>query len=487
MTHAVPFDCPTRRRRGQAVAAVDDALANAPRGTAASSRFHESFPARGGRRAGAVVNRRARRDRGGDRGRGAGGQVARARRRRAVPRSDRAARRRARLLSAGRRRGRARRADAVDAARKAGRDPGALAGVPLGVKDIFCTRGVETTCASKILRGFVPPTNRRSPERLAAAGGVMLGKLNMDEFAMGSSNENSAFKPVSNPWSLAHVPGGSSGGSAAAIARRCAPDRSAPTRAARSGSRPRCAASSASSRPTAGCRAYGVIAFASSLDHPGPFGRTVEDAAALLEVMAGADPHDATSIPTPVGQYRAAARAGREGPEPLKGMPAWRSRRILSARHGRRGRGRGARGDRRAVARGRAHRQGVAAEHEIRDRDLLSRLHRGGVVEPGALRRRSSRISRADARSLEEMYTKTRGEGFGAEPKRRIMLGTYVLRAGYYEAYYGKALRARRKIADDFTAAFAAATRSSPRRRRCRRSSSANAWAIRCRCTSPTC
>ncbi|HEY7371390.1 MAG TPA: Asp-tRNA(Asn)/Glu-tRNA(Gln) amidotransferase subunit GatA [Polyangia bacterium] len=349
-----------------------------------------------------------------------------------------------------------RRADAVDAARKDGRDPGPLAGVPLGVKDIFCTRGVETTCASKILKGFVPPYESTVTERLAAAGGVMLGKLNMDEFAMGSSNENSAVKPVKNPWSLAHVPGGSSGGSAAATAASlCAG--AIGTDTGGSIRQPAALCGVVGVKPTYGrVSRYGVIAFASSLDHPGPFGRTVEDAAALLEVMAGADDHDATSIPAPVGKYRAAARAGREGTEPLKGL--------------------------RLGVPDEYFQPGMDAEVEAAVRAAIDELGRAGarIVKVSLPNTKyaiatyylvctaeaSSNLARYDgvrhgfrasgARSLEEMYTKTRGEGFGTEPKRRIMLGTYVLRAGYYEAYYGKALRARRKIADDFQAAFAA-------------------------------
>ncbi len=348
-----------------------------------------------------------------------------------------------------------RRADAVDAARKAGRDPGALAGVPLGVKDIFCTRGVETTCASKILKGFVPPYESTVTGRLADAGAVMLGKLNMDEFAMGSSNENSAYKPVRNPWSHAHVPGGSSGGSAASIAASlCAG--SIGTDTGGSIRQPAALCGVVGMKPTYGrVSRYGVIAFASSLDHPGPFGRTVEDAAALLEVMAGPDEHDATSIPTPVGQYRAAVRAGRDGPEPLKGI--------------------------RLGVPDEYFQPGMDAEVEAAVRAAIDELARAGasIVKVSLPNTKyaiatyylvctaeaSSNLARydgvrhgyraPDARSLEEMYTRTRGEGFGTEPKRRIMLGTYVLRAGYYEAYYGKALRARRKIADDFTAAFA--------------------------------
>jgi aspartyl-tRNA(Asn)/glutamyl-tRNA(Gln) amidotransferase subunit A len=344
-----------------------------------------------------------------------------------------------------------RQADAVDAGKKAGRDPGPLAGVPLGIKDIFCTKGIETTCASKILRGFVPPYESTVTARLAAAGAVSLGKLNMDEFAMGSSTENSAFKPTRNPWSLAHVPGGSSGGSAAAVAASlCAGATGTDT----GGSirQPASLCGVVGMKPTYGrVSRYGVIAFASSLDHPGPFGRTVEDAAALLEVMAGADPLDATSIPAPVGAYRQAARAGREGLRGVRlGMPAD------------------------------YFQPGMDPEVEAAVRAAIDELARAGAtIVPVSLpntkyaiatyylictAEASSNLARYDgvkyghrtgeARSLEEMYTRTRGEGFGAEPKRRIMLGAYVLRAGYYEAYYGKALRARRKIADDFTAAF---------------------------------
>jgi aspartyl-tRNA(Asn)/glutamyl-tRNA(Gln) amidotransferase subunit A len=343
-------------------------------------------------------------------------------------------------------------ADAVDAQVKAGRDPGPLAGVPLGIKDIFCTKGIETTCASKILRGFVPPYESTVTARLAAAGSVTLGKLNMDEFAMGSSTENSAFKQARNPWSTAHVPGGSSGGSAAAVAASlCAGATGTDT----GGSirQPASLCGIVGVKPTYGrVSRYGVIAFASSLDHPGPFGRTVEDAAAFLEVMAGVDPLDATSIPAPVGAYRQAARAGREGLKGVRlGMPA------------------------------EYFQPGMDGEVEAAVRAAIEELAKAGAtVVPVSLpntkyaiatyylictAEASSNLARydgvkygqraADAKSLEDMYTRTRGEGFGAEPKRRIMLGAYVLRAGYYEAYYGKALRARRKIADDFAAAFA--------------------------------
>jgi aspartyl-tRNA(Asn)/glutamyl-tRNA(Gln) amidotransferase subunit A len=344
-------------------------------------------------------------------------------------------------------------ADAVDATVKAGRDPGPLAGVPLGIKDIFCTKGVETTCASKILKGFVPPYESTATARLAAAGAVSLGKLNMDEFAMGSSNENSAYGPVKNPWSLAHVPGGSSGGSAAAVAASlCAGATGTDT----GGSirQPAALCGVVGIKPTYGrVSRYGVVAFASSLDHPGPFARTVEDTATLLEIMAGPDPLDATSVPQPVGAYVAAARAGKS-PGGLAGVRVGVPDEYFGP--------------------------GMDAEIEAAVRAALDELARAGAkLVPVSLphtkyaiatyylictAEASSNLARYDgvkygqraegARSLEELYGRTRGEGFGREPKRRIMLGTYVLRAGYYEAYYGKALRARRKIFDDFAAAF---------------------------------
>ena len=346
-----------------------------------------------------------------------------------------------------------RRADAVDAAVKGGRDPGPLAGVPIGVKDIFCTRGLETTCASKILRGFVPPYESTVTERLGAAGAVVTGKLNMDEFAMGSSNENSSRGPVRNPWSTAHVPGGSSGGSAAAVAASLCVGATG-TDTGGSIRQPAALCGVVGMKPTYGrVSRYGVIAFASSLDHPGPLARTVEDAAALLEVMAGPDPLDATCIPEPVGAYRQAVQRGREGLGRVRlGVPD------------------------------EYFQPGMDPEVEAAVRSALDELGRAGAkIVPVSLphtkyaiatyylictAEASSNLARydgvryghraSDARSLEELYTHTRGEGFGAEPKRRIMLGTYVLRAGYYEAYYGKALRARRKLADDFAAAFQA-------------------------------
>jgi aspartyl-tRNA(Asn)/glutamyl-tRNA(Gln) amidotransferase subunit A len=339
-------------------------------------------------------------------------------------------------------------ADAIDRKVAAGDSVGPLAGVPIGLKDIFVTRGVETTAGSKILKGFIPPYESTASGRLAAAGAISLGKINMDEFAMGSSNENSAYKPVHNPWDLDRVPGGSSGGSAAAVAASlCAGTLGTDT----GGSirQPASLCGIVGMKPTYGrVSRYGVIAFASSLDHPGPFGRTVEDAAALLEVIAGHDPMDSTSIPQPAGSYVKACSAG------IAGMRIGMPKEYFQS--------------------------GMDPEIEAAVRAAIDELGRAGAkVVPVSLphteyaiatyylictAEASSNLARydgvryghrtAEAASLEELYAKTRGEGFGKEPKRRIILGTYVLRAGYYEAYYGKALRVRRLIANDFSAAF---------------------------------
>ncbi len=339
-------------------------------------------------------------------------------------------------------------ADEVDARIAAGVDAGPLGGVPIGLKDIFVTRGVETTCGSKILRGFIPPYEGTPSGRLAAAGAVSLGKLNMDEFAMGSSNENSSRGPVHNPWALDRVPGGSSGGSAAAVAASlCAG--SLGTDTGGSIRQPAALCGVAGMKPTYGrVSRYGVIAFASSLDHPGPFGRTVEDVAALLEVIAGHDPKDATSIPAPVGRYREASGAGmagmrvgvpaeyfQSGMDPEIEAAVRQSLEILT------------RAGAKLVPVSLPHTQyAVATYYLICTAEAASNLARYDGVRFGH--------RAAGATSLEDMYAKTRGEGFGPEPKRRIILGSYVLRAGYYDAYYGKALLVRRKIADDFAAAF---------------------------------
>lgn len=340
-------------------------------------------------------------------------------------------------------------ADGIDRKVAAGEAVGPLGGVPIGLKDIYVTRGIETTAGSKILKGFVPPYESTASARLAAAGAISLGKLNMDEFAMGSSNENSAYHPVHNPWDLERVPGGSSGGSAAAVAASlCAGTLGTDT----GGSirQPASLCGVVGMKPTYGrVSRYGVIAFASSLDHPGPFGRTVEDAAALLEVIAGHDPFDATSISQPVGRYREASKAGLAGMRvgvPREYFQAGMDPEVEVAvraaldEFGRAGA--------KLVSVSLPHTQyAIATYYLICTAEASSNLARYDGVRYG--------YRTAEASSLEELYAKTRGEAFGAEPKRRIVLGTYVLRAGYYEAYYGKALRVRRLIADDFAAAFA--------------------------------
>jgi aspartyl-tRNA(Asn)/glutamyl-tRNA(Gln) amidotransferase subunit A len=340
-------------------------------------------------------------------------------------------------------------ADAIDARVARGEDPGPLSGVPIALKDLFVTSGLPTTCASRILRGFVPPYESTVSARLAAAGAVRLGKLNMDEFAMGSSSENSAVRPVRNPWDLDRVPGGSSGGSAAAVAASlCAGSLGSDT----GGSirQPAALCGVVGLKPTYGrVSRYGVVAFASSLDNPGPLGRTVEDVAALTEVIAGHDPHDSTSIEAPVGAYRKASAAGIAGMR--LGIPS----EYFQA--------------------------GMDPEVEAAVRAAIDALGKAGAqIVPVSLphtryaistyylictAEASSNLARYDGvryghraadegLALEELISATRGEGFGPEVKRRIILGTYVLRAGYYEAYYGKAQRVRRLIADDFARAF---------------------------------
>jgi aspartyl-tRNA(Asn)/glutamyl-tRNA(Gln) amidotransferase subunit A len=341
-----------------------------------------------------------------------------------------------------------RRADEIDARIAARSEVGPLAGVPLAVKDLFATRGLETTAGSKILRGFVPPYESTATTRLAAAGAINLGKLNQDEFAMGSSNENSSRHPVRNPWDLQRVPGGSSGGSAAAVAASlCAGTLGTDT----GGSirQPAALCGIAGMKPTYGrVSRYGVIAFASSLDHPGPFGRTVEDVAALLQAIAGHDPLDSTSIPSAPGKYLEACAAGMAGmrvgvPEEYfaPGMDPEIEASVRAALE--------------VLAKAGAKlvpvslpytKYAVATYYLVCTAEASSNLARYDGVRFGH--------RAAEAGSLEDMYARTRGEGFGAEPKRRIVLGTYVLRSGYYDAYYGKALRVRRKIADDFKAAF---------------------------------
>ena len=339
-------------------------------------------------------------------------------------------------------------AAASDARRAQGQARGPLDGVPVALKDNLCTRGVETTCASRMLQGFVPPYDATAVARLKAAGAVPLGKLNMDELAMGSSTENSAFGPVHNPWDLGRTPGGSSGGSAAAVAARevfatLGTDTGGSIR------QPAAFCGVAGLKPTYGrVSRYGVVAFASSLDQVGPLARSVGDLAALLGVIAGHDPHDSTSSPAPVPDYLAALGRGVKGlrlglPKEyfVEGMDpevegavreAARELERLGAR---------------VVEVSLPHtKYAVATYYLLATAEASSNLARYDGVRYGHRAR--------EARSLTEMYEATRAEGFGPEVKARIMLGTYALSAGYYDAYYLKAQKVRTLIRRDFLEAF---------------------------------
>jgi aspartyl-tRNA(Asn)/glutamyl-tRNA(Gln) amidotransferase subunit A len=338
-------------------------------------------------------------------------------------------------------------ARAVDAKLAKGEDPGPLAGVPVAVKDVIVTRGLKTTCASKILAHYVPPYDATAVIRLEQAGGVILGKTNCDEFAMGSSNENSAFGPVRNPVALDRVPGGSSGGSAAAVAQGLAV-LSLGSDTGGSIRQPASFCGISGVTPTYGrVSRYGLTAFASSLDHIGPFARSVRDAATLLGVIAGRDEMDATSAAAPVPDYAASFTGDLRG---LKiGVP-------------------------------REYFAGLASETndviqaaievlgklgcEVVDIQLPHTPYAIACYYIIATAEASANLARYDgvrytsrsaaAQTLSDMYRMTREEGFGAEVKRRIMLGTYVLSAGYYDAYYLKAQKVRTLIARDFAQAF---------------------------------
>jgi aspartyl-tRNA(Asn)/glutamyl-tRNA(Gln) amidotransferase subunit A len=327
-------------------------------------------------------------------------------------------------------------------------DAGPLTGVPMAHKDIFCTRGEKTTCGSRMLADFVSPYDATVVERLRAAGIVMLGKTNMDEFAMGSSNETSFFGPVKNPWDPARVPGGSSGGSAAAVAARLVP---AATGTDTGGSirQPAALCGVTGLKPTYGrVSRYGMIAFASSLDQAGPITRSAADAALLLGAMAGFDERDSTSVELPVPDYSAALE------QPLKGLKIGVLKEFFDT--------------------------GLDPAIEQHIRAALELLRSQGalikdvslpnlplsvpayyVVAPAEC---SSNLARFDGvrygyrcdkpTDLLDLYQRSRGEGFGAEVKRRIMTGTYVLSAGYYDAFYLKAQRVRQLISNDFERAF---------------------------------
>jgi len=335
----------------------------------------------------------------------------------------------------------------VDAAVARGDDPGPLAGVPVGIKDVLVTEGLATTAASKILEGWVPPYDGTAVARLRAAGAVVLGKLNCDEFAMGSSNENSAYKPCRNPWDLDRTPGGSSGGSAAAVAAGlCAAALGTDT----GGSirQPAAMCGVVGVKPTYGrVSRWGVIAFASSLDQVGPLTRTVGDAALMLEAIGGFDPRDSTSIDEPMPSLGAAPAAG------VAGLKIGRPREY----------GGDGVDPEVAAAVDRAADALRAAGAEIVDVSLPHTRYALPVYYVIAPAEASSNLARYDgvryglrrpAEGLADMYRQSRGDGFGPEVKRRIMLGTYALRAGYYDAYYKKAQQVRALIKRDFDQAF---------------------------------
>jgi aspartyl-tRNA(Asn)/glutamyl-tRNA(Gln) amidotransferase subunit A len=345
----------------------------------------------------------------------------------------------------------------IDARRAQGDALGPLAGVPIAHKDIFVTRGQPSTAGSKMLAGYASPFDATVVQRLAAAGAVSLGKTNCDEFAMGSSNENSAFGPVRNPWDPRRVPGGSSGGSAAAVAARLLP---AATGTDTGGSirQPASFSGITGIKPTYGvCSRWGMVAFASSLDQAGPLARSAEDCALLLSAMSGFDERDSTSAQRPPQDFHASmldARAGATVSQPLRGLRIGLPKEFFPA--------------------------ALAADVNGAVRAALAQFEQLGatlvdvslprtelsipvyyIIAPAEA---SSNLSRFDgvryghrtgqAADLLELYKKSRAEGFGAEVKRRIMIGTYVLSHGYYDAYYLQAQKLRRMIADDFQQCF---------------------------------
>lgn len=339
-------------------------------------------------------------------------------------------------------------AKSIDEKRKAGQPVGKLAGLPIALKDNMCVTGVKTTCASRILENFVPPYDAGVVEKLKAADAVLIGKTNLDEFAMGSSTENSAFQVTRNPWNVEHTVGGSSGGSAAAVAARMVPW-SLGSDTGGSIRQPAGFCGVVGMKPTYGrVSRYGLVAYASSLDQIGPFATDVASAALLLEIISGHDGRDSTSVDRPVPEYSQSVE------QPLNGL-----------------------------------RVGIAREHFVEglDREVEAAIKQSldvyrslgaEVVELSlphskyaiatyyliAASEASSNLARFDGvhyghraakfDNLIDMYSASRGEGFGAEVKRRIMLGTYALSAGYYDAYYLKALKVRRLIRRDFDAAF---------------------------------
>jgi aspartyl-tRNA(Asn)/glutamyl-tRNA(Gln) amidotransferase subunit A len=336
----------------------------------------------------------------------------------------------------------------VDRRRAAGTPLGPLAGIPIAIKDVICVAGQTTTCASQMLRNFVPPYDAHVISKLRAADAVLVGKVNMDEFAMGSSTENSSYQKTANPWDLQRTPGGSSGGSAAAVAARMTPlalgsDTGGSIR------QPAGLCGSVGLKPTYGrVSRYGLVAYASSLDQIGPMATDVAGTAALLEAIAGHDPRDSTSVPCDVPRYTTTLE------QPLAGLRIGIAREHFGA---------GLdpeveQGVRSAID---VYRSLGATVHEI---SLPHQKYAVAVYYIVAPSEASSNLARYDGvhyghrasqfDGLVDMYSSSRGEGFGAEVKRRIMLGTYALSAGYYDAYYLKALKVRRLIRGDFDAAF---------------------------------
>jgi aspartyl-tRNA(Asn)/glutamyl-tRNA(Gln) amidotransferase subunit A len=340
------------------------------------------------------------------------------------------------------------RAESIDELIRAQGQAGPLSGIPIAIKDNICVRGMQTSCGSRILRDYHPPYNATVIERLLTSGAVVIGKTNCDEFAMGSSNENSAFGPVKNPWDVTRVPGGSSGGSAAAVAAGIVPvalgsDTGGSVR------QPASMCGVVGLKPTYGRNSrYGLVAFASSLDQVGIFGNRVADVATVLGVIAGRDRHDATTADVPVPDYRAALSGTVKGtrigfPSGLfgKGLDPEVGRIVLDAIEVYRELGA------EIVDIELPHAQyAIAVYYIIATAEASSNLARFDGVRYG--------FRAEDAPELRQMYRKTREEGFGPEVKRRIMLGTYVLSAGYYDAYYRKAQQVRSLIKEDFRKAF---------------------------------
>jgi len=342
------------------------------------------------------------------------------------------------------------RARASDARRKAGDGRGAMDGIPIAMKDLFCTEGVLTTAASHILDGFVPTYESTVSGKLRDAGAVMTGKTNLDEFAMGSANVTSFYGPVKNPWGSDGkdlVPGGSSGGSASAVAARIAMGATG-TDTGGSIRQPGSLSGIVGMKPTYGrCSRWGIVAFASSLDQAGPLTRTVEDAAIMLGAMAGHDAMDSTSAPVEVPDFRAACagdvkglKVGIPAEYTLDGMPEeittlWQQGRKWLEEQGAQ-----------TTEVSLPHtKYALPAYYIVAPAEASSNLARYDGVRFGL---------RVPGDSLDEMYENTRGEGFGKEVQRRVLIGTYVLSAGYYDAYYRKAQRVRTRILDDFKTAF---------------------------------